>query len=443
MLSEIAVSLHEISKVYYIYEKPVDRLKQALWRGRRRFYTEFWALRDVSFDVPKGSTVGIIGRNGSGKSTLLQIIAGILTPIAGTVAVSGRVAALLELGAGFNPEFTGRENVFLNGAVLNIGQEEMEERFEKVNAFADIGEFIDRPVKTYSAGMYLRLAFAIVTQVEADILLIDEILAVGDEKFQRKCYNRLEEFQQQGGTVLFVSHDTTTVERICDHAFLIEGGSLVEGGKPKVVIDSYHNLLYDAENQHLSALNEPRYPLRMAEQQERMADQSNQGVTNLGSQEQTSPSFSNRKKLLSKRAVIENIRMTKSAYDAEAYLFKAGEQATIWYDIVFSAEFPEVTAGIRIKTIQGVEVYGTSTSYHAPVENAKVGDRFRLGFKLRLDLCPGAYSVNCAIAEPLGRHDMKYLDKRSDILLFKVLAQGRRATGIADLKAEIGISREV
>ena len=422
MSSEIAISVCNVSKAYHIYPRPVDRLKQTLWRNHRRFYTEFWALRDVCFDVPRESTIGIIGRNGSGKSTLLQIIAGILTPTTGEVLVNGRPAALLELGVGFNPEFTGRENVLLNGAIIGIGQKEMEKAFDQIAAFADIGEFIHRPVKTYSTGMYLRLAFAIVTQVEADVLLIDEILAVGDEKFQRKCYNRLEEFRQQGGTVLLVSHDTTAVSQICDQVLLVDEGSIVSRGEPKAVIDAYHKLLYDAENHHFVALNQPK----KEKPEKRRLERSPQETAKLDAQ-----------------AVMENIRITGEAGEEECYLFKAGEAATIWFDVVFSSTFPQLTAGIRIRTIQGVEVYGTSTSYDSPVENVRAGDRLRFGFKLHLDLCPGAYSVNCAIAERLGKHDMKYLDKRTDVLLFKVTAQGALATGIADLKAELVVSREV
>jgi len=422
MSSETAISVRGVSKAYRIYERPVDRLKQILWRKQRRFYTEFWALRDVCLEVPKERTIGIIGRNGSGKSTLLQIVAGILTPTTGEVLVNGRMAALLELAVGFNPEFTGRENVFLNGAVLGIRQKEMEKAFDKIAAFAEIGEFIERPVKTYSSGMYLRLAFAIVTQVKADLLLIDEILAVGDEKFQKKCYSRLEEFRRQGGTVLLVSHDTTAVTQICDQVLLVDGGSIVERGEPKDVIDAYHKLLYDAESHHYVALNQPKREQPPPGKNQR----SPKAVTKL-----------------KKQAVMENIRITRDACEEECYLFEAGDAAAIWFDVVFSSAFPQVTAGIRIRTLQGVEVYGTSTRYDFPVEDVRAGDRVRFGFKLQLDLCPGAYSVNCAVAEQLGSHDMKYLDKRTDVLLFKVTAQGALATGIADLKAEIVVSREV
>src|SRR6266542_6439942 len=207
---EVAISVRGVGKMYRIYDRPQDRLKQMLWRGRRTYGREFWALRDASFEVRKGETLGIIGRNGSGKSTLLQIIAGTLAPSEGEVTVNGRVAALLELGSGFNPEFTGRDNVFLNGSILGFSREEMAARFDEIAAFADIGEFIEQPIKTYSSGMVVRLAFAVIAHVDADILVIDEALAVGDACFTQKCMRFLRRFMEKG-TVLFVSHDISSV----------------------------------------------------------------------------------------------------------------------------------------------------------------------------------------------------------------------------------------
>lgn len=414
---QIAISVRNLSKAYYHYPRPADRLKQAFWGATRQFYSEFWALKNVAFDVWRGTTVGIIGRNGSGKSTLLQIVAHTLYPTAGDVKVNGRVLSLLELGAGFNPEFTGRENVLLNGAILGITRREMESRFERIAAFADIGEFMERPVKTYSTGMFLRLAFAIFTAIEADILLIDEVLAVGDEKFQRKCYNWLEEFRRSGGTVLLVSHDTTAVAQICDHVLMLDTGRLIGQGPPKPVIDAYHELLYDTESSYLSILNEP--PAEMGQPRAGAGLSARNGG-----------------------ASIENIRMTKDGEEDECCFFGSGDAAVIRYDVAFFSDFPQVTAGIRIRTLQGVEVYGTSTSYHFPIDNIRSGERMRLAFRLQLDLCPGTYAVNCAVAERLGSHDMRYLDKHTDVVLFKVIPRGRSATGIANLKAEILVSRE-
>ena len=238
MSSEVVLKVQNVSKRYEIYDAPHHRLLQTLLRGRKRFYKEFWALKDVSFQVNRGETVGIIGRNGSGKSTLLQMICGTLSPTSGTIQINGRVAPLLELGSGFNPEFTGRENIYMNAAVLGLGKKEVDERFDNIATFADIGDFIDQPVKTYSSGMYVRLAFAVIAHVDADILVIDEALAVGDVFFTQKCMRFLRKFMEKG-TVLFVSHDTSAVLNLCSQAILLQDGKLKSSGTPKDVTDLY------------------------------------------------------------------------------------------------------------------------------------------------------------------------------------------------------------
>lgn len=252
--NDTAIRVQALSKCYQIYEKSSDRLKQFLLprlqilagRPQTRYFREFWALKDIAFEVKKGETIGIIGRNGSGKSTLLQIICGTLHPSTGQVEVSGRVAALLELGSGFNPEFTGRENVFLNAGVLGLTRAQTAQRFVDIEEFADIGQFIDQPVKTYSSGMLVRLAFAVIAHVDADILVIDEALAVGDAFFTQKCMRFLRNFMQTG-TVLFVSHDTAAVTNLCSRAIWLEHGQIVQEGSPKEVSELYLQAFYEAQ----------------------------------------------------------------------------------------------------------------------------------------------------------------------------------------------------
>lgn len=244
--SEYAIEVTNLSKCHQIYDRPSDRLKQMLMRGRKQYYKEFWAIKEVSFKIKKGETVGIIGRNGSGKSTLLQMICGTLNPSNGHIQTFGRVAALLELGSGFNPEFTGRENVFLNGTILGLSQETISQRFSAIEAFADIGTFIDQPVKTYSSGMLVRLAFSVIAHVDADILVIDEALAVGDAFFTQKCMRFLRSFMQTG-TVLFVSHDTGSVRSLCTHAIWIEKGKIIGQGTPKEICEDYLEAFYEAQ----------------------------------------------------------------------------------------------------------------------------------------------------------------------------------------------------
>ncbi len=246
MTGNLALGSDRLGKCYQIYDRPIDRLKQSLWRGRKRFYRDFWALKDISFEIERGETVGIIGSNGGGKSTLLQVICGILRPTEGSVSIQGKVAALLELGAGFNPEFTGRENVYINAAILGLSRSDIESCFQDIVRFADIGQFIDQPVKSYSSGMYVRLAFAIAINVSPDILIIDEALAVGDIRFQHKCMAKIREFCEKG-TVVFVSHNMTAVNELCSRVLWMESGQIRLDGKPKYVIEKYLQYIYEGD----------------------------------------------------------------------------------------------------------------------------------------------------------------------------------------------------
>lgn len=249
MSSEISIKIENLSKCYQIYDQPRDRLKQfvvpriqkAIGQPLTQYYREFWALRDVSFQVKRGETVGIIGRNGAGKSTLLQILCGTLSPTFGKVEIKGRVAALLELGSGFNPEFTGRENVYMNASVLGLSNEEIDARFDEIINFADIGDFLDQPVKTYSSGMYIRLAFSVVVHVDANILIVDEALSVGDMYFQSKCMAHMKKLMDSGVSVLFVSHDTNSVKALCSRTVYLDHGTVAAIGSTDDVVEAYYS----------------------------------------------------------------------------------------------------------------------------------------------------------------------------------------------------------
>ena len=242
-----ALRVEGIAKQYRIYDRPVDRLKESLTRGRWKLHREFWALKGLTFEIQKGTTTGIIGPNGSGKSTLLQIIAGTLNPTHGSVAVDGRVAALLELGAGFNPEFTGVENVYMNSALLGFTKTETAARFPDIERFAELGEFINQPVKTYSSGMFVRLAFAIAVHADPDVLLVDEALSVGDTIFQHRCVRRIKQMQERGTTILFVSHEPTLVRALCSRAILLYQGEVLADGSPVDVLNRYQRLIMARE----------------------------------------------------------------------------------------------------------------------------------------------------------------------------------------------------
>lgn len=248
--NDIAISVQNLSKCYQIYETPRDRLKQFVMprirrlagKANKQYFREFWALKDISFEIKKGETVGIIGRNGSGKSTLLQMICGTLTPTSGSIETNGRIAALLELGSGFNPEFTGRENVYMNAAVLGLSKQEIDKRFDDIVAFAEIGNFIDQPVKTYSSGMYVRLAFSVVAHVDPEILVVDEALAVGDYAFQQKCFKRIGDLQKRGCSILLVSHDLSSLVQFCTKGYLLKEGMVVGKGSAYEVVNLYKRL---------------------------------------------------------------------------------------------------------------------------------------------------------------------------------------------------------
>lgn len=242
-MDEVAISINHLSKMYKLYDKPMDRLKESLGLSKKKRYKEHYALRDVSFQVGKGETVGIIGTNGSGKSTILKIITGVLNQTSGDVQVNGRISALLELGAGFNMEYSGIENVYLNGTMIGFSREEIDSKLDDILSFADIGDFVYQPVKTYSSGMFVRLAFAVAININPEILIVDEALSVGDVFFQSKCYHKFEEFKKMGKTILFVSHDLSSIAKYCDRVILLNQGEKISEGSPKEMVDLYKQLL--------------------------------------------------------------------------------------------------------------------------------------------------------------------------------------------------------
>ena len=256
-MSEIyKVELENVSKRHNIYDRPMDRLKEFVFRNRRCYHKEFWAMRDVSVKFEQGTTA-LIGPNGAGKSTMLQLIAGVLQPTSGRITVRGRVTAILELGAGFQPDYTGRENVMLNGMMLGISQDEMNSRMERIAEFAEIGDFFDQPIKTYSSGMIVRLAFSTAISVDPDVLLVDEALAVGDERFNKKCHHKIRELQRAGTTILFVTHNAKLVETYCQRAVLVNGGQVVATGTVSEILPMYHQIMEDSDLYAKKIFSEP------------------------------------------------------------------------------------------------------------------------------------------------------------------------------------------
>lgn len=436
-----AIQVLGISKHYELYEHPRDRLKQfvvprvqrLLKRPVRRYYREFDALRDVSFSVRRGETVGIIGRNGSGKSTLLQIICGTLAPSTGTVQVNGRVAALLELGSGFNPEFSGRENVFLNGAILGLNRQQMEGRFDEIAAFADIGDFLDQPVKNYSSGMQVRLAFAVSVCVEPDILVVDEALAVGDEAFQRKCFARIERIKEDGGTILFVNHGAQAVIQLSDRAILLDRGELLCAGRPKFVVNQYQRLLNvsPAEQDSLRAQilaftrEEQGSEQVSADDPADVQDLSVPGDKSAEPEEGYDPSLSADAvtRLEERGARIQGVKIT-TLHGTQVNLLQMGKRYRLEYVVEFDEHARQVGMGFGMRTISGLMVAGASMflSRKHRIASVSAGERKYVSFEFTCNLLPDTYFVQCGVRGGVAEED-RYLNRVFDVICFRVLPE--------------------
>jgi lipopolysaccharide transport system ATP-binding protein len=438
MSSELAIRVDGVSKAFAIYDKPHHRLLQQLLPNARSWHREFHALRNIGFEVRRGETVGIVGRNGSGKSTLLQIICGTLSPSEGRVTVNGRIAALLELGAGFNPEFTGRENVYLNATVLGLQRAEIDQRFDAIAAFADIGEFMEQPVKSYSSGMYVRLAFAVAINVTPDILVVDEALAVGDEAFQRKCHARLERLRSDGATILFVSHSAGMVIELCNRAVLLDRGELLAQGTPRHVVSRYHKLLYAPA-------------ARSEEVRERIRSEAGvaaQAVASLPPQEEETsdgsyfdPGLLSQSTLVypSLGAQIDDPRIETPA-GQRVNVLRCGADYVYTYRVHFDRPAFGVRCGMLFRTPTGLELAGgVSAAAGEGQELVEAGQSLLVRFNFRCMLAPGAYFANAGVLGLDGESE-QYLDRRIDAIMFRVMPDlDRLATGLVDL----GVSAQV
>jgi ABC-type polysaccharide/polyol phosphate transport system ATPase subunit len=391
------VLVQNVSKLYRLYRRPADRLRE-MWPRSRRRHTDFWALRDIGFEVEKGETLGLVGPNGCGKSTLLQIVCGILQPTSGRVVTRGRIAALLELGAGFNPEFTGRENVYLNGEIMGLSRAEIDRAMPSIESFAEIGEFIGRPVKEYSSGMYVRLAFSTAIHVDPEILIVDEALAVGDAVFANRCVRKFQELRERKITVLFVSHDLGLVKQISDRAILLLNGRIAAQGAPNDVINRYVGLVLAKEESKTKKDDRMRASFRHGD----------------GSSEILSVEILN-------------------ARGAATTSVAGGEPITVRVRSRFHQAKSDPMVGILIRTRIGMDVYGTNTR----LERVRLGD-FQPGDELEVDfgvecwLTPQQYTLTVATQNADGSsHD--WLD---DAVAFEVV-DTRAAAGVANLRAQV------
>lgn len=443
MSSEIVIKVENLSKCYQIFDQPSDRLKQIVLPRLQRmvgmvpkqYYREFQALKDVSFEVKNGEVIGILGRNGSGKSTLLQIVAGTLSPTFGQVQTTGVLAALLELGSGFNLEFTGRENIYLNGSILGFSKVSMDARFDEIAAFADIGEHLDQPVKTYSTGMVVRLAFAVQACVIPQVLIVDEALSVGDEKFQRKCFDYIERLREGGCSILLVTHSTATVEKFCQRGILLHRGEVHGIGSAKEIVDQYHALLYSDEKAYL------RYQAATRQSETQFEKSSNS--TNLSDTDGIANIEENNRLSVASdiRAVITDWVVT-DVQGSHSEQFMTGEDLIIRFFVDVLNPIEEIQAGILLRTVEGVSAFGTSTLYHqSNYKGAKSGNRLMYEFEIKARLCAGSYFVTLAIAESISHGDMLYLDRKTDVIVIKIHQPRTTASGIAMLDTNVKVRK--
>jgi lipopolysaccharide transport system ATP-binding protein len=438
-----ALSVRSLSKRFELYERPVDRLKQTLWRGRRKFYRDFWALRDIAFSLAPGQALGVVGRNGSGKSTLLQIVAGTLTPTTGDVDTTGRVSALLELGSGFHPEVTGRENILQAGAIAGLSQAEIRALTPELLAFADIGEFIERPLKTYSSGMALRLAFSVATAVAPRILIVDEALAVGDEAFQRKCFARIEKIREAGAAILFVSHSPAQVLELCDIALLLDAGEMLLLDEPKRVVSEYQRILYaspeSAQRQRARILSERAGSTgaASADAPQREAEPASLQPFAFLDQNLRSASMV---EYASHGARIVDPRIATDDGSSVNVLVR-GENYVVTYDVEFLRAARHVRFGMMLKTTTGVELGGGTlpdSGFHA--EEFAAGARVTVSFAFRCHLFPGTYFLNTGLMGETDGSDT-YLHRIVDALAFRVQPDAtRKQSGYVDFSVRASLA---
>lgn len=433
MSEEILISLENVSKCYKRYDRPVDKLKEVLLPGKARSQ-EFWALQHINLEVCRGETLGIIGQNGSGKSTLLQIIAGTLTPTTGKVLVNGRVSALLELGSGFNPEFTGRQNIFFNGQILGLSREEIEAKFDEIAAFAEIGDFIEQPVKTYSSGMVLRLAFAVVANTEPNILIVDEALAVGDAKFQARCMKRIRVMKEQGVTLLFVSHDASSVKMLCKKAVLMNHGKILEVGYPKEVVNHYIALLSSDTAESYSSYSHEENNPQNVQHTERNDDLE---LENKSENKRENHILDPLHRHGNKLAIINSVKLT-DLDSKEIAKLETGNTFQIKVSLTIKTELSDIVVGISLRNLMGLVIYGTNTHLMDVVfPDLKPDLQLTVCFQIPCYLNKGVYTFTVGVHSEEG---ISY-DWIDELVVFEV-NNSIFCDGLVDLKSKIKIEEK-
>ena len=441
MAEDIAISVNDVSKMYKLYDNPMDRLKESLGLSRKKKYKEHYALNHVSFQVHKGETVGIIGTNGSGKSTILKIITGVLSPTGGEVSVNGRISALLELGAGFNGEYSGLENVYLNGSMIGFSREEIDAKLQSILDFADIGEFIHQPVKTYSSGMFVRLAFAVAINIDPEILIVDEALSVGDVFFQAKCYRKFEEFKEMGKTILFVSHDLSRIGKYCDRVVLLNKGEKLAEGGAKEMVNLYRRVLV---NQYDDADLEEGAENAEAGQDGQLTDGT--AGENVSKKEHAGGGRAMKDSLNLNPKVLEYGSKLGEIVDFAirddtgmiTNVIEKGKEFSVQMKVRFQADVNDPIFAFTLKDLKGTEITGTNTMYeHTPVKPQKAGDVREITFKQIMPLEAGEYML-CLGCTGYKDGDFTVFHRLYDVCNLTVITD-KKAVGYFDMFSKVSV----
>lgn len=427
-MEDIAIKVEHLSKMYKLYDKPSDRFKEALGLTKKKLYAEHYALDDVNFDVKVGETVGIIGTNGSGKSTILKIITGVLNPTGGSVTVNGRISALLELGAGFNMEYTGIENIYLNGTMIGFSREEIDAKMQDILDFADIGEFVNQPVKTYSSGMFVRLAFAVAINIEPEILIVDEALSVGDVFFQSKCFKKFEEFKKMGKTILIVSHDLGSISKYCDRVILLNKGKKAAEGSPKKIVDLFKKLLVGVNIDEDDESSENSTAVAAVDDDSVDTRWKDNYTINPKINE-----YGNRKAEIIDFAIIdENGVYTSSIMKGTSFKIRS--------KVKFNESVVDPIFTYTFKTIKGTDITGTNTMFEkVSVGTTKPGDVYVATFEQDMSLQGGEYllSISCT---GFVEGELTVYHRMYDVVNITVISD-KNTVGFYDMNSKVSVDK--
>ena len=427
-----AIEVANLSKIYKLYDKPSDRVKEALHLTRKKKHTEHYALSDVNINIKKGETVGIIGTNGSGKSTILKIITGVLSPTKGEVNVNGRISALLELGAGFNMEYTGIENIYLNGTMMGFSEKEIDAKLDAILDFADIGDFVHQPVKTYSSGMFVRLAFAVAINIEPEILIVDEALSVGDVFFQAKCYHKFDEFKEQGKTILFVSHDLSSIAKYCDRVVLLNKGTKLGEGSPKEMIDIYKQVLVGQYEPNFDAHDDLLDDDDVRDAAKRASSDGRQDSDGFKTDNhEEGLEYGSRKVVITKYYVTDE-------HGKESNAIIKGTDFTIHLDVEFKEDVEAPIFAFTFKNVKGTEITGTNTMFEkAFLEPGIKGDKKHITFAQNMNLQGGEYLLSFG-ATGYEKDSFTVYHRLYDILNITVISD-KNTVGYYDMNSVVTV----